>query len=211
MFQKSCPGQTIRQVCNFLHSELSYLFNRSSFQKALLLALGPGPVIPQVSQYLYFLFAPTLIYRDKYPRYQFSLASVFLLIIYQMENSYFLFSPSSKACLYSGTLLQDGATWLPSFSRYCRVLPTKAWFYDIYFLLSCPQVLGCLFYAYYVFVRLCIPQFRSISMQFFDLRAMVLCVFNSILPGNASSNTLAVVGYLLCLSFVFLVIYLFFL
>lgn len=30
---------------------------------------GPGPVVPQVSQYLYFLFAPTLIYRDKYPRY----------------------------------------------------------------------------------------------------------------------------------------------
>uniref|UniRef100_A0A8C2BRB3 O-acyltransferase n=1 Tax=Cyprinus carpio TaxID=7962 RepID=A0A8C2BRB3_CYPCA len=45
------------------------------------------------------------------------------------------------------------------------------------------QVLGCLFYAYYIFVRLCIPQFRSISMQLFDLRAMVLCVFNSILPG----------------------------
>uniref|UniRef100_A0A8C5EBE7 Sterol O-acyltransferase 1 n=1 Tax=Gouania willdenowi TaxID=441366 RepID=A0A8C5EBE7_GOUWI len=29
---------------------------------------SPGPVVPQVSQYLYFLFAPTLIYRDKYPR-----------------------------------------------------------------------------------------------------------------------------------------------
>ncbi|XP_044056136.1 sterol O-acyltransferase 1 isoform X5 [Siniperca chuatsi] len=29
---------------------------------------SPSPVVPQVSQYLYFLFAPTLIYRDKYPR-----------------------------------------------------------------------------------------------------------------------------------------------
>lgn len=48
------------------------------------------------------------------------------------------------------------------------------------------QVLGCLFYAYYVFVRLCIPQFHSISLQLFDLRAMVLCVFNSILPGKSS-------------------------
>lgn len=46
------------------------------------------------------------------------------------------------------------------------------------------QVLGCLFYAYYVFVRLCIPQFHNISMQLFDLRVMVLCVFNSILPGT---------------------------
>ncbi|KAI4794329.1 hypothetical protein KUCAC02_032132 [Chaenocephalus aceratus] len=30
----------------------------------------PGPVEPQVSQYLYFLFAPTLISRDKFPRYK---------------------------------------------------------------------------------------------------------------------------------------------
>uniref|UniRef100_A0A672HZS1 Sterol O-acyltransferase 1 n=1 Tax=Salarias fasciatus TaxID=181472 RepID=A0A672HZS1_SALFA len=88
---------------------------------------GPGPVVPQVSQYLYFLFAPTLIYRDKYPRN-----------------------------------------------------PVIRWGYVATKLL---QVLGCLFYAYYIFVRLCIPQFRSISLQLFDLRAMVLCVFNSILPG----------------------------
>uniref|UniRef100_A0A3Q3XD59 O-acyltransferase n=1 Tax=Mola mola TaxID=94237 RepID=A0A3Q3XD59_MOLML len=81
----------------------------------------PSPVVPQVSQYLYFLFAPTLIYRDKYPRWG-----------------------------YVATKLL--------------------------------QVLGSLFYAYYVFVRLCIPQFRSISLQLLDLRAMVLCVFNSILP-----------------------------
>lgn len=46
------------------------------------------------------------------------------------------------------------------------------------------QVLSSLFYAYYVFVRLCIPQFRSISLQLMDLRATVLCVFNSILPGE---------------------------
>ncbi|KAG7487799.1 hypothetical protein MATL_G00027320 [Megalops atlanticus] len=84
-------------------------------------------VIPQVTQYLYFLFAPTLIYRDNYPRNPF-------------------------------------IRW--------GYVATK-------FL----QVLGCLFYAYYVFVRLCIPQFRSISLQLFDLRVMVLCVFNSILPG----------------------------
>ncbi|KAG7260270.1 hypothetical protein CRUP_021178 [Coryphaenoides rupestris] len=70
-------------------------------------------LVPQLNQYLYFLFAPTLIYRDRYPR---------------------------------------------------------------------NPVLGCLFYAYYVFVRLCIPQFRSFSLQLFDLRALVLCVFNSILP-----------------------------
>ncbi|XP_014072146.1 sterol O-acyltransferase 1 isoform X5 [Salmo salar] len=86
-----------------------------------------SPLIPQLSHYIYFLFAPTLIYRDKYPRN-----------------------------------------------------PIIRWSYVASKLL---QVLGCLFYAYYVFVRLCIPQFRSISQQLFDLRAMVLCVFNSILPG----------------------------
>ncbi|KAG5850108.1 hypothetical protein ANANG_G00078740 [Anguilla anguilla] len=84
-------------------------------------------VIPQVTQYLYFLFAPTLIYRDSYPRN-----------------------------------------------------PVIRWGYVATKFL---QVLGCLFYAYYVFVRLCIPQFRSINLQLFDLRVMVLCVFNSILPG----------------------------
>ncbi|XP_066547945.1 sterol O-acyltransferase 1 [Amia ocellicauda] len=83
--------------------------------------------IPQVSQYLYFLFAPTLIYRDHYPR-----------------------NPSIR--------------W--------GYVATK-------FL----QVLGCLFYAYYVFVRLCIPQFRNVSLQPFNLKVTVLCVFNSILPG----------------------------
>ncbi|KAM9796372.1 sterol O-acyltransferase 1 isoform 2-T2 [Syngnathus typhle] len=88
---------------------------------------SPGPVVPRVSQYVYFLFAPTLIYRDKYPR-----------------------------------------------------SPTIRWGYVATKLL---QVLGCLFYTYYVFVRLCIPQFRYISLQFFDLRAMVLGVFSSILPG----------------------------
>uniref|UniRef100_A0A3P9KUM3 O-acyltransferase n=1 Tax=Oryzias latipes TaxID=8090 RepID=A0A3P9KUM3_ORYLA len=88
---------------------------------------SPGPAVPQVSQYLYFLFAPTLIYRDKYPR-----------------------NPVTRWSYVASNFL---------------------------------QVLGCLCYAYYVFVRLCIPQFRSISLQFLDLRAMVLCVFNSILPG----------------------------
>ncbi|KAF7695566.1 sterol O-acyltransferase 1 [Silurus meridionalis] len=83
--------------------------------------------VPQLNSYLYFLFAPTLIYRDRYPRN-----------------------------------------------------PCVRWSYVATKLL---QVLGCLFYAYYVFVRLCIPQFRSVSLQLFDLRVMVLCIFSSILPG----------------------------
>ncbi|XP_072244794.1 sterol O-acyltransferase 1 [Leuresthes tenuis] len=108
----------------------AHSFVRENVPKVLTWAkekTSSGPVVPQVSQYIYFLFAPTLIYRDRYPRN-----------------------------------------------------PVIRWSYVATKLL---QVLGCLFYAYYVFVRLCIPQFHSISLQLFDLRAMVLCVFNSILPG----------------------------
>ncbi|XP_051868597.1 sterol O-acyltransferase 1 isoform X3 [Pristis pectinata] len=83
--------------------------------------------VPQFSHYLYFLFAPTLIYRDNYPRN-----------------------------------------------------PTIRWSYVA---TKFAQVLGCLFYAYYIFVRLCIPLFRNISREPFSLKVLVLCIFNSILPG----------------------------
>ncbi|MEE6495778.1 hypothetical protein FKM82_002146 [Ascaphus truei] len=83
--------------------------------------------VPQVTQYLYFLFAPTLIYRDSYPR---------------------------------NPLIRWG-----------------------YVASKFAQVLGCLFYVYYVFVRLCIPLFRNVSKEPFSLRVLVLCIFNSILPG----------------------------
>lgn len=126
----SCFSIILEQVRLMMKAH-SYI--RENVPKVLALAKDKSssspvsPLIPQLSHYIYFLFAPTLIYRDKYPRN-----------------------------------------------------PIIRWSYVASKLL---QVLGCLFYAYYVFVRLCIPQFRSISQQLFDLRAMVLCVFNSILPG----------------------------
>ncbi|XP_020839979.1 sterol O-acyltransferase 1 isoform X1 [Phascolarctos cinereus] len=83
--------------------------------------------IPQVSQYLYFLFAPTLIYRDSYPRN-----------------------------------------------------PTIRWSYVA---TQFAQVFGCMFYAYYIFERLCAPLFRNIKQEPFSVRVLVLCIFNSILPG----------------------------
>ncbi|XP_051854820.1 sterol O-acyltransferase 1 isoform X1 [Antechinus flavipes] len=83
--------------------------------------------IPQVNQYLYFLFAPTLIYRDSYPRN-----------------------------------------------------PTIRWSYVA---TQFAQVFGCMFYAYYIFERLCAPLFRNIKQEPFSVRVLVLCIFNSILPG----------------------------
>ncbi|KAL4673976.1 hypothetical protein H8958_014014 [Nasalis larvatus] len=83
--------------------------------------------IPTVNQYLYFLFAPTLIYRDSYPRN-----------------------------------------------------PTVRWGYVA---MQFAQVFGCFFYVYYIFERLCAPLFRNIKQEPFSARVLVLCVFNSILPG----------------------------
>ncbi|XP_006754568.1 PREDICTED: sterol O-acyltransferase 1 isoform X1 [Myotis davidii] len=83
--------------------------------------------VPTVSQYLYFLFAPTLIYRDNYPR-----------------------------------------------------TPTIRWGYVT---MQFAQVFGCLFYMYYAFERLCVPLFRNIKQEPFSARVLVLCIFNSILPG----------------------------
>ncbi|KAM5295275.1 sterol O-acyltransferase 1 [Glossophaga mutica] len=83
--------------------------------------------VPTVNQYLYFLFAPTLIYRDSYPR-----------------------------------------------------TPTIRWGYVV---TQFAQVFGCLFYMYYVFERLCAPLFRNIKQEPFSARVLVLCIFNSILPG----------------------------
>ncbi|CAJ0922155.1 unnamed protein product [Ranitomeya imitator] len=104
-------------------------FIRENIPRVLSFAKEKSTVVPvpQVTQYLYFLFVPTLIYRDNYPR-----------------------NPSIR--------------W--------GYVATKF-----------AQVLGCLFYAYYVFVRLCIPLFRNISQEPFSLRVLVLCIFNSILPG----------------------------
>ncbi|XP_037362280.1 sterol O-acyltransferase 1 [Talpa occidentalis] len=83
--------------------------------------------VPTVNQYLYFLFAPTLIYRDSYPR-----------------------------------------------------TPTVRWGYVA---MQFAQVFGCFFYVYYIFERLCAPLFRNIKQEPFSARVLVLCIFNSILPG----------------------------
>ncbi|XP_078263753.1 sterol O-acyltransferase 1 isoform X2 [Rhinoraja longicauda] len=107
----------------------AHSFIRENFSAVAVNREKNGDVLPppQFSHYLYFLFAPTLIYRDSYPRN-----------------------------------------------------PTIRWSYVA---TKFAQVLGCLFYAYYIFMRLCIPLFRNISREPFSLKVLVLCIFNSILPG----------------------------
>ncbi|XP_019952247.2 sterol O-acyltransferase 2 [Paralichthys olivaceus] len=88
---------------------------------------GEGPIFPTLSSYLYFLFCPTLIYRESYPR-----------------NNHIRWN-------YVGSTLA--------------------------------MILGCLFYGYFILVRLCVPVFRPETNQPFSTRTMVLAVFHSILPG----------------------------
>ncbi|KAJ7998850.1 hypothetical protein DPEC_G00209240 [Dallia pectoralis] len=88
---------------------------------------GEGPRFPTFSSYLYFLFAPTLIYRESYPR-----------------------NPQIR--------------W-----NYVAVTFAK--------------ILGCLFYGYFILVRLCIPVFMNNSNTPFSIRTLVLALFHATLPG----------------------------
>ncbi|KAM9859323.1 sterol O-acyltransferase 2 [Aulostomus maculatus] len=88
---------------------------------------GDTPRFPTLSSYLYFLFCPTLIYRESYPR-----------------NSHI---------------------------RWKYVAVTLA------------MIFGCLFYGYFILVRLCVPVFTPEANMPFSKRKMVLAVFHSILPG----------------------------
>ncbi|XP_067361655.1 sterol O-acyltransferase 2 isoform X2 [Channa argus] len=88
---------------------------------------GERPRFPTLSSYLYFLFCPTLIYRESYPR-----------------NSHIKWN---------------------------------------YVAVTLGRIMGCLFYGYFILVRLCVPVFRPENNQLVSKRTMVLAVFNSILPG----------------------------
>uniref|UniRef100_A0A4W4F066 O-acyltransferase n=1 Tax=Electrophorus electricus TaxID=8005 RepID=A0A4W4F066_ELEEL len=82
---------------------------------------------PTLSSYLYFLFCPTLIYRETYPR-----------------NPYI--------------------RW-----NYVRM--------------NFAKIFGCLFYLYFILVRLCIPVFMNDKNLPFSTRTLVLAMFHSTLPG----------------------------
>ena len=83
---------------------------------------------PNFSQYLYFLFAPTLIYCDKYPRN-----------------------------------------------------PVVHWDYVLQMF---AQVIGAIFYVYYVVVRFCVPTFANLNQNEITLPIFLSVLFNSIMPGS---------------------------
>ncbi|KAG2467937.1 SOAT2 acyltransferase, partial [Polypterus senegalus] len=108
----------------------SYSFIRENVPKFISAKTKQAQVIelPKFSQYLYFLFCPTLIYRDSYPR-----------------NPYIRWG---------------------------------------YVAVNFAQILGCLFYGYFILVRLCIPVFTNMSKQPFSTKTMVLTLFHATLPGT---------------------------
>ena len=83
---------------------------------------------PNFSQYLYFLFAPTLIYCDKYPR---------------------------NSVVHWDYVLQMFG-----------------------------QVIGAIFYVYYVVVRFCVPTFANLNQNEITLPIFLSVLFNSIMPGS---------------------------
>ncbi|XP_075997252.1 sterol O-acyltransferase 2 isoform X3 [Genypterus blacodes] len=88
---------------------------------------GETPRFPTMSSYLYFLFCPTLIYRESYPR-------------------------------------NANIRW-----KYVGV--------------TVGMILACLFYGYFILVRLCVPVVTPETIRPLTKRSMVLAVFHSILPG----------------------------
>ncbi|KAK4016668.1 hypothetical protein OUZ56_031631 [Daphnia magna] len=83
---------------------------------------------PDFSKYLYFMFAPTLVYRNRYPR-------------------------------------TSSIRWKWVFFNFL-------------------QVVGVLFYLYFIFVRFCVPVFRQIGHEPMSGKALVLAVFGCMLPGT---------------------------
>ncbi|CAF1259747.1 unnamed protein product [Rotaria sordida] len=83
---------------------------------------------PDFSQYLYFLFVPTLIYRDQYPR--------------------------NKIIRWSFVLKMFG------------------------------EFIICIFYAYYIVVRSCIPTYENLNKTKITLSMFISILFNSIMPGS---------------------------
>lgn len=83
---------------------------------------------PDFSYYLYFLFAPTLIYRDNYPR-------------------------TAKI------------NWN-------------------YVATNLAQVVACLFYTYYIFMRFCVPVFQHFNQEHVNVKNYILAVFGCMLPGT---------------------------
>nr|XP_053650291.1 LOW QUALITY PROTEIN: sterol O-acyltransferase 1-like [Cherax quadricarinatus] len=85
-------------------------------------------ICPDFSHYLYFLFAPTLVYRDEYPR--------------------------NERCDWQ-KVIND---------------------------LS--QVIGCLFYTHFLFVRFCVPVFRKFGQESFTTTNLMVAVFSCMFPGS---------------------------
>uniref|UniRef100_H3BA85 O-acyltransferase n=1 Tax=Latimeria chalumnae TaxID=7897 RepID=H3BA85_LATCH len=110
----------------------SYSFIRENVPKIANAKLKEGEKLklPKFSSYLYFLFCPTLLYRDSYPR--------------------------------------------TPYIRWNYVAKNFA------------QVLGCLFYTYFILERLCIPVFRNISKQPFNTKTLILTLFHATVPGEGT-------------------------
>lgn len=91
-------------------------------------SLSEDVLCPDFSKFLYFLFIPTLIYRDNYPRTK-----------------------------------------------------TIRWNYVV---TNFAQVVACLFFIYYIFVRFCVPYFHNFNQDHVTPKLLVMTMFGCMLPGT---------------------------
>jgi hypothetical protein len=127
----------------------------------------------QFRQFILFHFSPTLIYRNAYPRSRKALTLPPLT------------SPLLLFCLFAvcASLLTRCAVLC------CAALCCNGgggggcaqirWSYVVLCLL---EVVGCIFYTYVIFVSFCVPEFQKTAFAAGDTRALILSIFNSMIP-----------------------------
>ncbi|KAK3101468.1 hypothetical protein FSP39_003824 [Pinctada imbricata] len=128
------PGSVVVVMCEQLRFMMKvHAFVRENASKVLQVKKDDNQdacdtLCPDFSKYLYFLFVPTLVYRDHYPRTK-----------------------------------------------------TINWNYVVS---NFAQVLGCLFYTYYIFERFCVPVFHNFNQEHVAPKQLLVSAFGSMLPGT---------------------------
>lgn len=119
---------------------------------------------PSYSRYLYYYFAPTLIYRDQYPRQVLAISLILIWYLVRETNTR-SFSDEANLCL----------------TLHCRTSSTR-WDYVCW---NFAQVLGCIFYANMVLGKVSSAYFSKFGLPDHKMTPAMLCnaVFGLMLPG----------------------------
>ncbi|UYV79621.1 SOAT1 [Cordylochernes scorpioides] len=120
---------------------------------------------PEFSKFLYFLFAPTLLYRDHYPRTEFSTLSEDdnNTVTKTSRTIYLKYNITRLMIIYVDGVRTEQVRWKFVVSNFLQV------------------VLG-LFYLYFIFQRTLVPLFSDFGLAPLTSKSFMLLVFNCIFP-----------------------------